>query len=66
MIPAYCLSYAGPCAKHFVPIGGGGGLVDQLCPTLATPLSPPGFSVHGISQARILEWAAVSCSRGFS
>ena len=33
----------------------------QLCPTLCDPLdcSPPGSSVHGISQARILEWVAV-------
>ena len=28
--------------------------------------SPPGPSVHGISQARILEWVDVSFSRGFS
>ena len=28
--------------------------------------SPPGSSVHGISQARILEWLAISFSRGFS
>ena len=28
--------------------------------------SPPGFSVHGISQARILEWVAISFSRGTS
>ena len=28
--------------------------------------SPPGSSVHGISQARILEWAAISFSRGSS
>ena len=27
--------------------------------------SPPGSSVHGISQARILEWVAISFSRGF-
>jgi len=27
---------------------------------------PPGSSVHGISQARILEWVAISFSRGFS
>ena len=26
--------------------------------------SPPGFSVHGISQARTLEWAAITFSRG--
>ena len=37
--------------------------VAQLCPTLYNPLdcSPPGSSVHGISQARILEWVAISC-----
>ena len=36
----------------------GGGLVAQLCPTLCDPMdcSPPGSSVHGILQARILEW----------
>ena len=28
--------------------------------------SPPGFSVHGISQARILEWVAMPSSRGSS
>ena len=28
--------------------------------------SPPGSSVHGISQARILTWVAISCSRGSS
>ena len=28
--------------------------------------SPPGSSVHGISQARILEWVAISFYRGFS
>ena len=28
--------------------------------------SPPGFSVHGILQARILEWVAISYSRGSS
>ena len=27
---------------------------------------PPGFYVHGILQARILEWVAMSCSRGSS
>ena len=37
----------------------------QLCPTLCKPMdcSPPGSSVHGILQARILEWAAISFSR---
>ena len=33
----------------------------KLYPTICDPMdcSPPGFSVHGISQARILEWVAV-------
>ena len=41
-------------------------LVDQSCPTLCDPMdcSPPGSSVLGISQARILEWEAISFSRG--
>ena len=40
--------------------------VAQLCPTLCNSVdcSLPGFSVHGISQARILEWTAISYSRG--
>ena len=40
--------------------------VSQLCPTLCDPVdySPPGSSVHGILQARILEWVAISFSRG--
>ena len=34
--------------------------VTQSCPTLCDPMdySPPGFSVHGILQERILEWVA--------
>ena len=40
----------------------------QSCPTLCDPIdcSPPGSSVHGILQARILEWVAISYSRGSS
>ena len=43
-------------------------LVAKLCLTLCDPMdrSPPGSSVHGISQARILEWVAISFSRGSS
>ena len=42
--------------------------VAQLCPTLcdAMDCSPPGSPVHGILQARILEWVAISFSRGSS
>ena len=40
-------------------------LVTKSCPTLHDPMdcSPPGSSVHGILQARILEWVAISFSR---
>ena len=40
----------------------------QLCPTLWDPMdcSPPVSSVHGIFQARILEWVAIFYSRGSS
>ena len=43
-------------------------LVTQSCPTLWDPMdcSPPGSSVHGILQARILEWVAIPFSRGSS
>ena len=40
-------------------------LIAQSCLTLCDPVdcSPPASSVHGISQARILEWIAISFSR---
>ena len=36
----------------------------QSCPTLLGPMdcSPPGSSVHGIFQARVLEWGAIAFS----
>ena len=36
----------------------------QSCPTLSDPMdcSPPGSSVHGILQARVLEWGAIAFS----
>jgi len=38
--------------------------VAQSCPTLSDPMdcSPPGFSIHGIFQARVLEWGAIAFS----
>ena len=38
--------------------------VAQLCPTLhdAMDCSPPGSSIHGIFQARVLEWGAIAFS----
>ena len=40
----------------------------QLCPILCDPMgcSPPGSSIQGILQARILQWVAMSFSRDFS
>ena len=55
--PLPCTSlYACVCAKSF------------QCLTLCNPMycSPPGSSVHGILQARILEWVAMPCSSGSS
>ena len=42
--------------------------VAQSCPTLFDPMdcSPPDSSIHGILQARVLEWVAISFSRGSS
>ena len=37
--------------------------VTQWCPTLCDPVD---YIVHGILQARILEWVAVPFSRGYS
>ena len=38
--------------------------VAQLCPTLSDPMdcSLPGSSIHGIFQARVLEWIAIAFS----
>ena len=42
--------------------------VAQSCPTLCEPMdcSPPCSSVHGVFQVRVLEWVAISFSRGSS
>jgi len=38
--------------------------ITQSCPTLSDPMdcSPPGSSIHGIFQARVLEWGAIAFS----
>jgi len=42
--------------------------VAQSCPTLSDPMdcNLPGFSVHGIFQARVLEWGAIAFSDYYS
>ena len=54
--------------KIWVKTYGGGVLVAKLCLTLCDPMycSLPVSSVHRTSQARILEWVAISFSRGSS
>ena len=39
--------------------------VAQSCPTLRDPMdySPPGSSIHEISQARVLEWGAIASDK---
>ena len=53
---------------HCCVIWGSECSVAKSCLTLYKPMdcSPPGSSVHGIFQAWILEWVAMSFSRGFS
>ena len=52
----------------FTQLGPVVSLVAQSCRLFGTPMdcSPPGSSVHGIRQARLLEWVAIPFSKGFS
>ena len=53
--------------EYALELLGGGVLVTKSCPTFCDPMDyslPGGFSVHGIAQARILEWVDISFSRG--
>ena len=52
----------------YIHLAGFGDLVAKLYLTLCDPMdcSPPGSSVHGVLQARILEWVAISLFRGSS
>ena len=74
-LPLPSPNYLGHYAKYFVYVNRLiylpkilCALVTQSCLTLCDPLdcSPPGSSVPGIFQARILEWVAISFSRGSS
>ena len=55
-------------SSHSTLISAVKGELAQSCPTLCDPVdcSLPGSSVHGILQARTLEWVAISFSRGSS
>ena len=65
-ICAFYISYIGRQKPTWKPKGHGESEseVAQSCLTLCNPMdcSPPGSSVHGILQARILEWVAISFS----
>ena len=65
-----CIMYQGPMLSEYLVeqaytyISSERVIVAQSCPTLCNPIdcSPLGSSVHGILQARILEWVAISFS----
>ena len=63
MTPSICIYFESKYMLDFVYV-----LVAQACPTLCNPMdcSPPGSSIHGILQAWIQEWVAISLSRGSS
>ena len=65
--PSYCLFQTIPLINNINCVSRSCSIA-QLCPTLCDPVdrSPPGSSVHGILQARILEWVARPSSRGSS
>ena len=50
------------CYKHLLLVCESESEVALPCPTLSDPMdcSLPGFSVHGIFQARVLEWVAIA------
>ena len=55
-------------SQYILIISDPSALVAQSCPTLRDPMNcnPPGSSVRGILQTRILEWVAIHFSRGSS
>ena len=61
VLPRFCIHRFNQCWRRRREVA-------QSCPTLCGPIdcSPPESSVHGIFQARVLEWVAISFSRGSS
>ena len=70
--PFCCFPYGGEPRRRGIQVSGQIRDLDnegaQSCPTLCDPMdcSPPGSSVHGILQARIVDWVTISFSRGSS
>ena len=72
-LPAFILSQASPQKQALsrslaLPLALTSTFLNKLCLNLCNPMdySLPGSSVHGIFQARILQWVAISNSRGSS
>ena len=63
--PSYCLFQTIPLINNINCVSRSCS-ISQLCLCDARDCSPPGSSVHGILQARILEWVARLSSRGSS
>ena len=69
----YCSTYFyfifWSCCQHITRVGAAAAAAKSLqsCLTLCNPIdsSPPGSAVPGILQARILEWVAISFSKGW-
>ena len=51
-----------PVFEHYIKLKCNAAKSLQSCPTLCDPIdgSPPGSPVHGIFQARVLEWVAIA------
>ena len=66
--PFTCCSNASTCIHGNFPLGKRACVCAPSCLTLCNSVdcSPPGSSVHGLIQARILVWVAVAFSRGSS
>ena len=63
--PSYCLFQTIPLVNNVNCVSRSCS-ISQLCLCDARDCSPPGSSVHGILQARVLEWGARPSSRGSS
>ena len=60
-------TWTGNSTNSLIPTAAAAAKSLQSCPTLCDPRdgSPPGFSVHGILQARTLEWVSISSSNAW-
>ena len=61
---AFITEWLGHCPSPAAAAAAAPARALQSCPTLSNPMdcSPPGSSIHGIFQARVLEWGAIAFS----